>query len=117
MNYSGKLYGKIGKKYFPMEKTAEDIDNELKTANDIVDVLKRENEELKKNISSTERISLTTLFEIESIHGTDAMISAIKYNLAEYKKLIDYPHPVCANNGDDTVYIHKDGHTTWNSKE
>lgn len=117
MNYSGNLYGKIGKKYFPMEKTSDDIDNELKAANDSVAVLKRENEELKKIIKSTEMISLTTLFEIESIHGNDAMISAIKHKLDEYKKIINYPHPVCANNGDDTVYIHADGHTTWNSNE
>ena len=49
MNYSGNLYGKIGKTYFPMEKTSDDIDNELKAANDSVAVLKRENEELNKN--------------------------------------------------------------------
>ena len=93
MNYSGKLYGKIGKKYFPMEKTSDDIDNELKAANDSVAVLKRENEELKKIIKSTEMISLTTLFEIESIHGNDAMISAIKHKLDEYKKIVNDPYP------------------------
>jgi len=27
MEYKGKLYGKIGKYYFPLEQTAEDIDN------------------------------------------------------------------------------------------
>lgn len=67
---------RLGKNISQWKKTSDDIDNELKAANDSVAVLKR-----------------------------------------EYKKIINYPHPVCANNGDDTVYIHADGHTTWNSKE
>ena len=85
------------------------------------DLVKIKNEyELNKNIrASKERgtVSLTTLFEIQSFHGDDALILAVKSMLAEHKKTMKFPHPVCANNGDDTVYIHEDGSQTWNNKE
>lgn len=34
MEYKGKLYGKVGKSYFPLIETAEDFEN-LKVANDL----------------------------------------------------------------------------------
>jgi hypothetical protein len=111
MNYSGNLYGKIGKKYFPMEKTSDDIDNEISA-------LKQENETLRNSINKPDgMITLSTLFEIQTFHGNEAMISAVTLMLDDYKKLITYPVAVSANNGDDIVYIHEDGHTTWNKKE
>lgn len=39
MKYEGKLYGKVGKVYFPLEATAEDFDNNeilLKEARDLL---------------------------------------------------------------------------------
>lgn len=120
MNYSGKLYGRIGNKYFPMEKTSDDIDNELKAASAQITELTQENETLRSSISRTKpdgMINLSTLFEIQTFHGNEAMISAVTLMLDEYKKMITYPVSVSANNGDDIVYIHEDGHTTWNTKE
>jgi L-rhamnose mutarotase len=41
---------RLGKNISQWKKTSDEIDNELKAANDSVAVLKRENEELKKKV-------------------------------------------------------------------
>lgn len=99
MRYVGELYGRIGKKYFPMEKTADDIDAEIAQY---------------KN-----RIHLTAdqLFEIKTFHGIETVHKIIDDLIAEHVKTMKFPHPVCANNGEDTVYIHEDGTQTWNTIE
>jgi len=106
MKYIGELYGRIGKKYFPMEKRAEEIDAELTRA-----------EELKAELKGKLSVSLDTLFEIKTFHGMQAISTIIEQALNEHVKTMKFPHPVSANNGDDIVYIHADGTQTWNTEK
>ena len=41
MEYQGKLYGKVGKHYFPMMQTTEDFDNLEKQRDELIDQLKK----------------------------------------------------------------------------
>lgn len=102
MQYEGNLYGKVGRSYIPLMYTTKDI------------------EKLESDLAACKSnggLNLNTLFEIQAFHGEDAMIHAVKQMLIEHKKTMQFPYQVSANNGDDIVYIHEDGHTTWNSKE
>lgn len=161
MEYVGNLYVKIGNKYFPIGKTADEVDTEIRKADAQAGRLLRENEELKdtiyrwrmcnnerraelgydKNVSfdvvyadlvkakkeldeikrqkdlmgNPSLVNLTTLFEIATFHGKECMYSAIESMLLDFRKTIQYPYSVSANNGDDIVYVHEDGSITWNT--
>lgn len=41
MEYKGKLYGKIGNKYFDTGKTSDDYDELLEQRNDLLEALKK----------------------------------------------------------------------------
>ena len=40
MNYTGKLYGKIGNKYFDTEKTSNDFDELVEKLEDILETIR-----------------------------------------------------------------------------
>jgi len=41
MEYKGKLYGKVGKHYFPLEATSNDFDNMQKQNTEMLEILIR----------------------------------------------------------------------------
>ena len=81
MEYSGKLFGKVGKSYFPLEATTEDFDG-LKNANELLkkklqvaekalnDILKTEDDgDVDGNWECPETIASIALEKLAKIDG------------------------------------------------
>lgn len=71
MEYNGKLYGKLGSKYFDTGKTAKDYDKLEQLPEQILKDLLNEQEEVIQKTFRFNGVSVQKIYEVFDKHGVE----------------------------------------------
>ena len=86
MEYQGKLYGKVGKSYFPLEATSEDFDNLQNKVKEYEEKLQKQNEILLKITGWDRPYNLTEILS-RLVFATDYLLHVKNYDGHAHEEL------------------------------